>query len=124
MITQDWLLRQVESLHLMVTRLLLHKDTAAYELPQSREDYDDTDRLCALVRACTKNSDYETVLELLDTAEDRFSLGFAELALEAYAALNSLDDTSLEDGGITRRDIERGIKQLATERGFTLWKEE
>ncbi|MDR1409496.1 MAG: DUF6483 family protein [Oscillospiraceae bacterium] len=122
MITQDWLLRQVESLHLMITRLLLHKDKAAYELPADRADYSETDRLYALVRACVKKGDYETALELLDTAEERFSLGFAELALETYATLNTLDDNTLEDGGITRRDIERRIKCLAEERGFTLWK--
>ncbi|MDR3345353.1 MAG: DUF6483 family protein [Oscillospiraceae bacterium] len=122
MITQDWLLRQVESLHLMITRLLLHKDEAAYELPADKADYSETDRLCALVRACIKNGDHETAMELLDTADERYSLGFAELSLEAYAALNALDDNSLEEGGITRHDIERGIKRLAEERGFALWK--
>ena len=121
MITEDWLWRQIESLNLMVTRLLLRKDKAAYELPEDRADYGENDRLCALVRACVKNGDCETALELLDTAEERYNAGFAELALEAYAAMNALDDDTLDESGVSRHDIERGIKQLAEERGFALW---
>jgi len=121
MITEDWLWRQVDGLRLMVTRLLLHKDEAKYILPDDKADYSETDRLCALVRACIKNEDCETALELLDTAEERHSLDFVELALEAYHSLNTLDDKTLEEGGISRRDVERGIKRLAEERGFALW---
>jgi len=122
MITEDWLWRQVENLNLMVTRLLLGKDRAAYSLPEDTAAYGDTDRLCALVRACVKNGACETALELLDTAEERCDSGFAELALEAYSSMNALGNAALDECEVSRHDIERGIKRLAEERGFALWK--
>ena len=124
MITEDWLWRQVESLNLMVTRLLLHKDEAAYELPVNPGDYSENDRLCALVRGCIRDADAVTALELLDTADEREGDDFAEIALEAYRAMNNLEEETLEENDISRHEFLRGIKDLASERGFNLWKEE
>jgi hypothetical protein len=121
MVTTDYLTKQVETLHLLVTRLLLHKDVAAYALPAALVDYSDDDRLCVLVRACIAHGDYADALELLDTHETRFTLAFAEIALEAYAALNALSDDTLEADDVERTMLEAGVKALATERGFALW---
>jgi hypothetical protein len=71
-----------------------------------------------------KNGDCETAMELLDTADERAEPAFAELALDAYCAMNALDDKILDENDMSRHDIERGIKRLAREHGFSLWKTE
>ena len=101
MFQQDWILRQIEMIGVILARLLFGKDKPDYEIVE-KEKLSDSDQLyIELIRNEAENRLYEE----LDPAR----LPMLELALAFYSRLNQFDDAYLEAHNYSRQEIEEGL---------------
>ena len=95
MFQQDWILRQIEMIGVILARLLFGKDKPDYEIVE-KEKLSDSDQLyIELIRMLDEgkiNEAENRLYEELDPAR----LPMLELALAFYSRLNQFDDAYLE----------------------------
>ena len=120
MIKQDYMMRMIDDLIRLLTKLLFKKDIIIYELP-SQQSYTQTDylykQLLHLIDKGKINEAENLLFENIDPNDKRYM----ELALDFYAKLNNLDDESLEKSDFPREEIEQGVKEIAKVFGLSLF---
>ena len=108
MFQQDWILRQIEMIGVILARLLFGKDKPDYEIVE-KEKLSDSDQLyIELIRMLDEgkiNEAENRLYEELDPAR----LPMLELALAFYSRLNQFDDAYLEAHNYSRQEIEEGL---------------
>ena len=95
MFQQDWILRQIEMIGIVLARLLFGKDKPDYEIVE-KEKLSDSDQLyIELIRMLDEGKINEAENRLYEEL-DSSRLHMLELALAFYSRLNQFDDAYLE----------------------------
>ncbi|MEG6611652.1 DUF6483 family protein [Pseudoclostridium thermosuccinogenes] len=119
MFEQDYLMRIIKDLVRALAKILLNKDTVAYEL-SDESNYTHTDhlhiKLLELIKQGNINEAENLLFEELDTKNKKY----IELALDFYNRLSNLEDDFLERSNFSREEIEQGLKAIAKEMGVLL----
>jgi hypothetical protein len=108
----DYLLRQIEMLAGFIARVVFGKESTSFApdfSPTGREADALYLRLCALLDALKLNEAENLLFEKLDGVD--FTI--LEVALAFYGLLNGLDDAELLQGGFTRAEVDRGLRDAA-----------
>lgn len=119
MLTQDWLMRQIETMTLAIAKMLFHKDSAQYDPPREGLTTQ-ADFLHAALLALVKEGRYGEAEDLLFDAMDVEDPGILDVANDFYARLNTLTDRELTGGGFSRQEIEEGLQDVMREYGVDL----
>ena len=94
MLTQDWMMRQIETMTLAIAKLMFHKDSAEYEMRGGQD----------LLYSSLNTEDH----------------AFLEAAVDFYFRLNLLSDQELEAGNFSRQEIEEGLRDVMDQYGVVL----
>ena len=92
MVTEDWMMRQVETMARSIAMLVFHKEDTAY-VPAGDAEADGLHR------------------ELMRRLE---------AGVDFYARLNELSDARLEEAGFGRGEIQEGLRDLSERFGVVL----
>jgi len=114
---KDWLLRQIEMFVQFIARLIFHKDTVNYEIPDET-NLRQTDLLYNEIRQLVASGKICEAEDLLYARMDTGDLTYLELAADFYQALNGLEDAELERCNFPRVEIHDGLKTLLALYGF------
>ncbi len=119
MLTEDWMLRQVEALARSIAYLVFQKDTTEY-VPTGAEADGPVDGLHRRLLERVNAGDICGAEDLLYTEADLDDRRYLELAVDFYSRLNDLTDRQLEEGGFSREEIQDGLRDLAGQFGVSL----
>jgi hypothetical protein len=113
MLTQDWIMRRIETLTLTIAKLVFQKDTPDYcPGEDGRADADALYTSLLVLAGQGQYSDAENLLfDTLDEAEEP-DPAFLDVANDFYARLNLLSDQELAAGGFSRQEIEDGLRDV------------
>ena len=118
MFQQDWILRQIEMIGVILARLLFGKDKPDYEIVE-KEKLSDSDQLyIELIRMLDEgkiNEAENRLYEELDPAR----LPMLELALAFYSRLNQFDDAIWKHTTIPGRRSKRACTPRQSSSGFS-----
>ena len=125
MITEDYLMRQIEIIARTLAKLLFGKDSPEYII----EDFQvltETDyihnRLIGLIDDRNINEAenllFEKIEEELEETPD--GQGYLEVAIDFYSRLNELDNTILDDCGFERDEIDEGLREVSEMYGINV----
>ena len=103
MLKQDYLLRQVESLAMSLSKLFFNKDMVQYKL-EEKDNLSDTDIL------------YSKLGKLVSEGK----IEYLRVGIDFYTNLNRLEDKVLEAHNYSREEIEQGLHDLSSEYGINL----
>ena len=90
MLTQDWMMRQIETLTLAIAKIMFHKDTAEYENHGGRETLTAADSLHASLNALLREGRIADGEDLLFSALDEDDPALLQVAVAFYFLLNVL----------------------------------
>lgn len=116
MVTEDWLMRQVDAMARSIAMLVFHKQETAY-VPSGDET---ADGLHEALMARLEAGDLGGGEDLLFKAAESGSLGCLEAGVDFYARLNELTDAQLEEAGFDRDEIHQGLEDLSRQFGVVL----
>ena len=119
MLTEDWMMRQVETLARSIAYLVFQKETTDYT-PTGAEEDREIDGLHRRLLALVNAGDIGGAEDLLYTEADTGDKRYLELAVDFYSRLNDLTDQQLEQGGFGRDEIQDGLRNLAEQFGVAL----
>lgn len=121
MLTQDWIMRQIETLTLSIAKLIFQKDTPDYR--PGEDGRTDADALYTSLLTFIGQSQYgdaeNLLFEAMDEAEEP-DPAFLDVANDFYARLNLLSDQELAAGGFSRQEIEDGLRDVMDQFGVEL----
>jgi len=118
MITEDYLMRQIEIIGRTLAKLLFNKDSADYVIIDYQQ-FNETDIIHSKLRELIdegKINEAENLLfeyieeELEDNPDGR---EYLEVAIDFYSRLNELNDDILENCGFEREEISEGMREAA-----------
>ena len=112
MLTEDWMMRQVDALARSIAYLVFQKESTGY-VPAGDELHR---RLLEKVNA----GDIGGAEDLLFAESDPDDRRYLELAVDFYARLNDLTDAQLEAAGFGRDELEEGLRDMAGRFGVSL----
>ena len=118
MLTQDWMMRQIETMTLAIAKLMFQKDTAEYE--NHGETLTAADSLHASLNALLREGRIAEGEDLLFSSLDEDEPAFLEVAVDFYFRLNLLSDQELEEGNFSRQEIEEGLRDVMEQYGVVL----
>ena len=119
MLTEDWMMRQVEALARSIAYLVFHKDTTLY-VPTGAEKDAGADQLHRLLLEKLEAGDIGGAEDLLFQASEEGGLECLEVGVDFYARLNDLTDDQLKQAGFGRDEIQEGLQDLADQFGVSL----
>ena len=119
MLTEDWMMRQVEALARSIAYLVFQKDTTAYT-PDGTQAGRDMDELHRALLEKVNAGDIGGAEDLLYERADGTDRRCLEVAVDFYSRLNDLTDGQLEQGGFARDEIADGLRTLAGRFGVAL----
>ena len=117
MLTQDWMMRQIETMTLAIAKLMFHKDSAEYEMRGGQEALTAADSLHASLNALLREG---RVAEGEDLLFSSLNTEDPEAAVDFYFRLNLLSDQELEAGNFSRQEIEEGLRDVMDQYGVVL----
>ena len=120
MLTQDWMMRQIETLTLAIAKIMFHKDTAEYENHGGRETLTAADSLHASLNTLLREGRIADGEDLLFSSLDEDDPALLEVAVDFYFRLNLLSDQELEEGNFSRQEIEEGLHDVMDQYGVVL----
>lgn len=112
MLTQDWMMRQIETMTLAIAKLMFHKDSAEYEMRGGQEALTAADSLHASLNALLREGRVAEGEDLLFSSLNTEDPAFLEAAVDFYFRLNLLSDQELEAGNFSRQEIEEGLRDV------------
>lgn len=121
MLTQDWIMRRIETLTLTIAKLVFRKDTPDYR--PGEDGRADADALYTSLRVLTGQGQYSDAENLLFNALDEAEEpdpAFLDVANDFYTHLNLLSDQELAAGGFSRQEIEDGLRDVIDQFGVEL----
>lgn len=116
MVTEDWLMRQVEAMARSIAMLVFHKEGTDY-VPSGDET---ADGLHGELMRRLEAGDLCGAEDLLFEAAEEGDMGCLEAGLDFYARLNELSDAQLEEAGFGRDEIQEGLHDLSERFGVVL----
>lgn len=116
MVTEDWMMRQVETMARSIAMLVFHKEDTAY-VPAGDAEADGLHR--ELMRRL-EAGDICGGEDLLFEAAEEGTPGCLEAGVDFYARLNELSDARLEEAGFGRDEIQEGLRDLSERFGVVL----
>ena len=125
MITEDYLMRQIEIIARTLAKLLFDKSTPEYVIPDYRQ-LSEADifynRLLKLIDEKQLNEAENLLFEQIEAelGENYESRVILEIAIDFYSKLNDLDDDILESCGFEREEIDEGIREIAELYGISV----
>lgn len=119
MLTDDWMLRQVDGLARSLAKLVLKKDSADY-LPTGAEEDAALDALHLRLVERLAAGDVGGGEDLLFQESDWDDLRYLEVAVDFYARANTLTDGQLDQAGFDRQELQEGLQELAARYGVIL----
>ena len=102
-----------------IARLVFKKEEVLYEI---NDEINNTEpdklylRLCELLDDGYINDAENTLFDSISNEDP----AYLQVAVDFYSRLNSLDDSTLEQGGFSRHEIESGIAEIETLFGLSL----
>lgn len=122
MFTQDWMMRQIETLTLAIAKIVFRKDTAEYHPSAAGEDgiLSNADRLHMTLNAALKEGRISEGEDLLFDALEDGDRNCLEVALDFYFRLNELSDQELAAGNFSRQEIQDGLNDVMEQFGIVL----
>ena len=116
MVTEDWLMRQVDAMARSIALLVFHKEDTTY-VPSGDES---ADGLHKELMARLEAGDLGGAEDLLFEAAESGGLGCLEAGVDFYARLNELTDAQLEEACFGRDEIQEGLQDLSRQLGVVL----
>ncbi len=116
MVTEDWLMRQVEAMARSIAMLVFHKEGTDY-VPSGDET---ADGLHGELMRRLEAGDLCGAEDLLFETAEEGGLGCLEAGVDFYARLNELSDAQLEQAGFGRDEIQEGLQDLSERFGVVL----
>lgn len=119
MYKKDWIMRQIENLIEILSRVFLEKETPEYELEEttSSKEYNDLYILLDQMLQEGKINEAENLLF------DHIEIGnkkYLEVAINFYYKLNNMEDTFLEEHDFSRQEVDDGLKDLMNQMGIKI----
>ena len=118
MITEDFLMRQIEIIARTLAKLIFNKETSEYVIA----DYQILTEVDTVYRQLLKLIDEGKINEAENLLFEKIDLEFEEnpannyyleIAIDFYSRLNNLSNKTLEDCGFDREEIDEGIREVA-----------
>ncbi|MEQ2456710.1 DUF6483 family protein [Flavonifractor hominis] len=119
MLTEDWMMRQVDALTRSIAYLVFKKESTDY-VPTGAEEDSEVDELYRRLLEKVNAGDIGGAEDLLFEESDVNDLRYLELAVDFYARLNDLSDEQLRQAGFGRDEIQEGLQDLAEQFGVSL----
>ena len=119
MLTEDWMMRQVEALARSIAYLVFQKQTTEYT-PTGAEEDAEIDALHRRLLEKIEAGDLCGAEDLLFTESDLDDRRYLELAVDFYTRLNDLTDEQLSRADFGRDEIQEGLRNLAGQFGVSL----
>ena len=111
MLKQDYLLRQVESLAMSLSKLFFNKDMVQYKL-EEKDNLSDTDILYSKLGKLVSEGKINEAENLLFDEIDKSNIEYLRVGIDFY--------TILEAHNYSREEIEQGLHDLSSEYGINL----
>ena len=115
MLKQDFLLRQIESLAMSLSKLFFNKDMVQYEV-SDQENISETDILYTKLGKLVSEGKINEAENLLFDEVDKSNIEYLRVGIDFYTNLNRL----LEAHNYSREEIEQGLHDLSAEYGINL----
>ena len=112
MLTEDWMMRQVDALARSIAYLVFQKESTGYVPAGAAEDAA-LDELHRRLLEKVNAGDIGGAEDLLFAESDPDDRRYLELAVDFYARLNDLTDAQLEAAGFGRDELEEGLRDMA-----------
>lgn len=109
---EDYILRMIQMLTRVLSRMFFGKDTVSYPMPDETAQGQDDPlhlRLLDLLASLQFNEAENLLFERVESG----NLQHLAIALDFYARLNALDDKVLTSGGFTREEVYQGLQDIA-----------
>ena len=119
MLTDDWMLRQVDGLARSLAKLVLKKASPDY-LPTGAEEDAALDALHLRLVDLLAAGDVGGAEDLLFQESAWHDLRYLEVAVDFYTRANTLTDDQLDDAGFDRQELQEGLQELAQHYGVIL----
>ena len=125
MITEDFLMRQIEIIARTLAKLLFNKETAEYVIT-NQENITETDivhnDLLNLIGEGKINEAENLLFEKIEEEVEENPDGYIylEVAIDFYSRLNDLSNKILDGCGFEREEINEGIRSVAEMYGVNL----
>ena len=119
MLTEDWMLRQVEALARSIAYLVFQKEDPDYTPTGAAEDAE-IDELYRTLLEKVNAGDIGGAEDLLYQRAEPEDRRYLELAVDFYSRLNDLSYEQLEQGGFARDEVQDGLRNLAAQFGVSL----
>lgn len=119
MLKQDYLLRQIESLAMSLSKLFFNTEMVNYDL-EERDSYSETDILYNELNKLVLEGKINEAENLLFDKIDKSNIEYLKVGIDFYTNLNKLEDRFLEEHNYSREEIEQGLQDLSSEYGINL----
>lgn len=115
---EDWILRQIQMMILVIARLVFHKETIQYELDANTPSPADGLHLALnrLIDSGKINEAEDLLFSSLDTEDPSFLLA----ALDFYQSLSRMSDEALAQADFSREEIQSGLLDILKRFDITL----
>lgn len=124
MLTQDWMMRQIKTMTLSISKLVFQKDSTEYQpsgAPEAGGDVlSDADNLHISLNVLLKEGKLCEAEDLLFDALEDGAKETLEVAVDFYYRLNERSNKELEDGGFSREEIADGLNDVMERYGVVL----
>lgn len=119
MLTQDWMMRQIETLALAIAKIVFQKDGAEYRVT-GPDGITEADQLYISMDLLMKEGRISEAEDLLFESLEDGSRDCMEVAVDFYFRVNMLTDQALADGNFSREEIEEGLHDVMDRFGIVL----
>lgn len=123
MLTQDWMMRQIETMTLAIAKLVFQKDTVEYRMSHEGEESSvltESDEVYVALLALTDQGRFDEAENMLFDCLDPADPAFLDVANDFYFRLNLLTDKALSDGNFSRQEIADGLTDVTEQFGVVL----
>ena len=119
MYKKDWIMRQIENLIEILSRVFLEKDTPEYELMEDTSSKEFNYLYLQLDNMLKEGQINEAENLLFDHIEIG-NKKYLELAINFYYKLNNMEDSFLKEHNFSRQEVDDGLKDLMNQMGIKI----
>ena len=122
MLTQDWIMHEIETLTLSIAKIVFQKDTTDYTMTQGEESsvLSEADDLYVALLALTEEHRFDEAENMLFDCLDVEDPAFLDVANDFYYRLNCLSNQELAAGNFSRQEIQDGLNDVIEQFGIVL----
>ena len=119
MYKQDYILRLIEDLSKIISKIFFDKTISQYESFYEKNNTQ-TDELYIKLNSLLALGNINEAENLLFEEMDTSNKEYLKIALDFYNKVNDFDDEYLEKNNYTREEIEEGLKAISKRFGIVL----